>query len=167
MYTFEYTLEEADYVEFNRHVFYRSRQMRKNMLWLRFGVAVVSLALLPVAARLFYGNPALWVAYVVLVVFPIGWVIFFDRFLSALFRRIIRRGGFVFGQNITVVFDGKVIIEKTASGENRTSYDSIKKIADERQGVYVYVDDVRAVILPNRVFESDSQRQELIKSLVP
>jgi len=165
MYKFEYTLEEQDYVEFNRYIFYKSPIQRKNMLWLRFGVAAISLMLLPLAARFIEAGATLWTAYAILVLLPLGWIIFFNYFLTSLFRRLVRKQGVTFGQNLAISFDGNQITEKTEYGENRINYESIKKIADQRQGLYIFVDDIRAVILPLRVFESDEQKAQFLEHL--
>jgi len=165
MYTFEYTLEEQDYVEFNRHIFNSVPAQRRNMLWLRFGVAAISIMLLPLAARFIENPTMLWTAYVLLVLFPLGWIIFFNHFLTRLFRRLIRKQGLTFGQKVNITFDGKQIIEKTDHAQNKSPYEKIKKVAAQKQGVYIFIDDIRAVILPSRVFENDAQRHDFVKSI--
>ncbi|MCL2753243.1 MAG: YcxB family protein [Defluviitaleaceae bacterium] len=167
MYKFEYILEEMDYVEFNRHVFYKSPVQRKNMMWMRFGVALIPLLMLPLAVRFLESGAMLWLSCAFLVILSLGWIFLFKKFLTRLFKRLVGKLDIVFGQKISVIFDGKNIIEKTELGENRSKYESIREVSEEHQGksVYVFIDDIRAVILPARAFESDAQKEEFIKHI--
>ncbi|MCL2575881.1 MAG: YcxB family protein [Defluviitaleaceae bacterium] len=163
MHKYEYTLDDNDYLEFNRYIFYKSPVQKKNMIWVRYGVAAISLLMLPFAARLFEDNLALWISYVVLVLLPVLWIVFFNRTLTWFIKRAMKSENINFNRKMRVNFIDNQIIEVTEAGESRTNYHNIEKIGVDKNAIYLFINEAQALIVPERVFENDDKKVQFME----
>ena len=169
MFKFNYTLDDNDYFEFNKYHVQHSPSQRRNQLLTRFGVPFICAMLVFYFHRSFDGL-AFWLSVVALVAVAVGWVVGYPKLvLEPLIRRMIsnlkRDGKLPFGDTELATFEMDYLRKITSTGERRVCYAALQSIVEGETAIYIYLNALEAVIMPNRIFKDEGQRQSFLKFL--
>jgi hypothetical protein len=167
MFKFKYSLNDNDYLEFNRfHL--NSSPARRRAYWF-------SRALFPFMCVMFaffihrtMSGAAAWVPIGLLAVIGITWSIGYDRVVfEPLVKRQISRmkkeGKLPYGESETYSFGEDGLRKTTSRGEFSLKYGSFERIEQSVAAIYIYVGAIEAIIIPSRVFENEAAKQEFLE----
>jgi len=167
MFQFNYTLSEKDYYDFNEYHLLNSPMNKKGILfycillpvllasmilffWLRYQNFIQILIMIIAASIL----SALWILFLLKKLLLLN--------MKSQIKRIKKLGKVVWGVETAVSFGEEFISDISELGESKFKYSVVEKIAVGKTAVYVYIEALRALILPFPVFESEEQKQEFL-----
>jgi len=167
-YKFEFTLDDSDYLEFNKFHAKTSPSQRRSWLWMRFGVGLVGPGVVWFLASNSENTNSLWVVSAVFIALYLPYVLLFDRIiLEPTLKRILKNakkeGKLSYSQKTVIRFDAEQIHQTSDSGEGTTPYHIIERIGKGKTALYIFIGAMQAIILPYHVFESEAQKQEFIE----
>ena len=165
MYTFEFQLDEKDYVEFNR-TFQISELKRVIKPWhmiLFTAVALTSLFLgitgsgsIPIILVILACLMAALLLIIVFWKYTIIWYIKFN------IKHMKKRGKLPFGKNVRTEFDEESFMEISELAESKVAYDNVERILEDSNAIYIFISSIQAFILPHRIFESEQQKADFL-----
>lgn len=171
MYTFKYTLTEADYFAFLKFHVSNSPASKKSILGLQLLLPAVFLALF--LKDLFFGThqdfPLQMTQIVFFTIVSVVWFFVckpFHMWVVRLHLKAIRKEGKLFyNQESVIQFDETFFVGITNNSETKANYVTIERIAVGKGAIYIYLGAVQAVTIPFSVFETEAQRNEFLAFL--
>ena len=169
MYNFSYTLEDADYLEFNIFHFSAAPSHKRFERWLvtfvTCAIAVMTIAriardeALHVVTAIISGLIGVLLFYTLLrlTIKPVTGLIV--RMQISLLKK---DGKLPFGKNVQLVFSEDSFAETTEIAETKQKYAVVEKVMEGQRAVYVYTGAMQALIIPLTAFESDEQKREFL-----
>jgi hypothetical protein len=166
-YQFAYTLNEKDYLEFNKYHLTNGPVAKKAMLFQRLFVPFL-FALMLIAFGLASGGdwqPVLITGCVFLLI-SVAWWFAAKHFFAAINTPFLKlniwimkkSGKLPFSKDVTISFYGDYFVQVTETAEIKTKYAAIERVAEGKTAVYVYIGAIQAFIIPLEAFESESQK---------
>lgn len=166
MYKFSYSLDEKDYLEFNRFHFNTASANRKITLLLRLFVPVMLIVL---SLPTFVNHEDMYEVLISGVICVITSVIWFFAVkplcmlnIKVSMKFMKKDGKLPYGKNVQIYFNEEEIHETTEVAESKVKYSNIEKIAEGSQAVYIYIGAAQAFIIPLSVFETEVQKNEFL-----
>jgi len=167
LYTFNFNINETDYLEFAKFHHGNSLDSRKRILLSKLAVPAVFIIWI---ALQFATNrdPFIILAMgIVFAIFSIVWIFFLSKHLLLMsmkssIKNMKKEGSEPFARNIRLEIDEENIYQYTEKSETKVKYSQIEKIAQGQYAIYVYTSALQAFIIPYRIFESEAQRNEFL-----
>jgi len=179
MYTFEYTLDEKDYLEFNKFHHMNSAETKKitkptNLLFAAIGfVGWILLMFFEIPETLaFLGILLGFLTAFCVVVFSL--ILLWKPLIMLLVRISIKsmkkQGKLPFGKVNIIHFSEEDIHQIAEISETKVKYDIIEKIDVGDKAIYIYFTAAQAFLVPYSAFENEQQTIDFlsfIKEKVP
>jgi len=170
MYTFEYTLDEADYLEFNKFLYIESRetaQMKKIRKPVYFAIYFSFVAVLILSGITYEGLiSVIMIALACVVATLMLFIIFWKRialfFIMLSINYVKKDGKSLFGKENKIHFDEISIHEVTELAEIKVTYENVERIMEGRHAIYIFLNAIQAFIIPYRTFESKQQKTDFL-----
>ncbi|MCL2621142.1 MAG: YcxB family protein [Defluviitaleaceae bacterium] len=162
MYNFKFTLEDKDYIEFNKfYLFKHSKRGKRDVLTVRICAFVIF-----ASASVFFLNRnlvlfALFLAGAVVVALLSKW--FYAKQIEKQIAKIKKEGKLPYGQKVELSFREADFYHVSEQGESTVPYNALEAVVCGDDGsVYLFNSAMSAVIVPARAFENPQQAQEFM-----
>lgn len=164
----EYNLMKEDYIAFNMHHIDTSPAIKRSLLIQRYGVSLVFL-IVPFIFSHKSGVPWLLSLAVYGAIF-LTWIIYYPKYFMYVTKkrviRLIEEGGNseIFGTySIALTEEG---VEQTSnSEESKSSWDTIQRIEETPDYIYIYISAANAYLVPIRAFEGITEKAAFMQIL--
>jgi len=166
---YKYTVSQMDYLKFNQYHALNSDIGRKNARKAKYLVPLVfaMCVLLLIVAGM--ERELIFIEAVLFAVLSALWLIFYKKFilwsLERNIRKISERGKLPYSPEGTLVFDDECVCDKGVETESKIKYSSIEKVCATDDGIYIYFGAMQAIVIPNHIFASETDRRELLEFL--
>jgi len=170
LYSFNYNVDDNDYLEFVKYHHSNSRDSRKRILFSQLSVPAV-LAIWIAFQLLTHRDPIAIIAMgIVFVVFSVIWIFLLSKRLLWMsmksgIKNMKKDGGVPYDRDIRLELDEEHIYQYTEEVDAKAKYSNIEKIAQGSDAIYVYTNALHAFIIPFRAFKSETQRNEFLEFL--
>ena len=164
----QFLLTEKDYIEFNIYHMNHSPTYKKAIFFQRYILSLVYLILPFFFAQTSTIPLGFWLIPFIIV--WLLWVLFYKRYAQKRSLRYIRnmikegRVGNSFGK-ITIELNDKGIVETTDNGESTTKWNGIDKLGESKDYFFLYMDSLKAYIVPKRCFVNDEEKDAFINEV--
>ena len=166
MFKFNITLTDDDYFEYNKYTFLNSPTGKKSLFRQRLQLPIMSAFALIIFFIAKADSTLIITEAIFLAIISILGIIFSKFFFLKRMRRSFNKRKKLeklpFDEDSTLLFENEAIISTTAESEMTTKYSRLERIIESDKAVYLYVDSVRAYIIPLRTFSSDVDKQQFI-----
>ena len=163
MYTFNYTLDEKDYLQFANYHYKTAPSQKRTALIVRL-LAVLLLLSGVVLALLSGGFHS--AVHVLAMIFAgitlLGWGLIMRIAIKIQIKAMKRDGKAPYGEASQVHFGEDDVHSVSESTETRAKYASLGRICEDGNAVYIYMNAIQAFVIPRRVFESEAQKAEFL-----
>lgn len=167
MYAYKISLSEKEYIQFNEYHLLHSAVGKKALLQHKIVLPLLSLLIIIIFFSAKADMNLIIIESIFLGICSIMWIIYSKKIVMKSFKKNIEKikkeGRLPFESETTVTFDDQGIIEKSSNAETKTSYSVVEKIAETKQAIYIYMSAVQAIIIPTSYFDSEEDKDELIK----
>lgn len=163
----EYSLKEKDYIQFNINAAMKLETYKKNIklmkIWNRLMMIVVPINLILLILDYSIFNLSLFIGSIVVFL-----ATFFYPKLTAYFigknaeRIAVENMESILGEVILEI-DDEWISTIRKNSEKKFKINSIKMIEDTSDYLFVYVNEIEAIIIPNDIFESKEKKETFIQ----
>lgn len=170
MFEFQYTLDDEDYLEFNKYHLLNSPAGKRNIRILRMLLpAMLAIMLLVIAMQ----SNADWMELLGVMTFffivSVIWIVTAQKTMLRSMRKSIHKlkkdGKLPYSKQTAIRFEDDAFHETTEDTETKTAYRKLENIAVSDHAIYAYTSAMQAYIIPLRVFESDAQRTAFMQFL--
>ena len=170
MHNFKFDLTDADYHEFNRFHVEQSWINRKTSPFIRWFVPIFFAVMFLVRFASEGFGLQIVIHGVLLAIVSTIWLLTERRlssFVSNLFIKLAissakRDGKLPYGKSTQIIFYDDYFHEITENSEAKINYSSLERVLIGPTAVYIYMTAISAMLLPHRVFESETQKAEII-----
>lgn len=164
----EFELSEKDYISYNLDHARTSPTIKRSIMFQRF-LGPVMFLIVPFVIKRKTTIPMLfWLSLFGIV--SIIWVVFYPRYVNwEMGRRLTKM--LKEANNKNLLSNRRLIISENGvsvwdkSGESHVDWDSVTKVENTNDYIYIYVSSVSAHIIPKRVFKDENEKQMFIKEL--
>lgn len=164
----EYDLSEQDYMAFNMHYIKYSKRIRSSLFVQRYLISLIFLVIPFVTGGAKYislgGSLALAVVIYVL------WVVFYPKYFNGALKKrvtkILNQGNnksLLGRRTMSLGEDG--ISEMGNYGDGKIPWDSIKKVEETNEHIFVYINDVNAYVIPIRAFKNEDDKKKFLDAI--
>ncbi|MCL2633916.1 MAG: YcxB family protein [Oscillospiraceae bacterium] len=161
MYQFKFSLNEKDYLEFNKH--YLSNDLANRVFSIVFRLVIAIGFLVLVILKSFTDEGFILYYFISYGILGVSLIVFYKPIEMLTVRIIIKitkkRGKLPMGSEVTIIFEEDYIYEITEITETKIKYETIIKLF-EGKAIYIYFSSMQAFIIPLSVFESEIQYKE-------
>lgn len=164
----EFDFTKEDYLEYNMHHISTSKTLRRMVLIQQYGLSLVYL-IVPFALARFTEIPFVYWMVVFGIVY-LFWILFYPRYFKSSARKRIDKmvdegkNTSMFGKHV-ITLDEDGMLETTAKGESKISWDAVEKVEETDGYIYIYISSVNAYVIPVRAFESEGHRNGFLDTL--
>ncbi len=166
MFELNYTLNENDYLDFNKHHTATSPSGKKQLLLYR---AIAPIFLIAFYILYFYITKDfsnLPVTLIFIIVFSIIWVVFSKRTITSSLKKRIKAlekdGRLPYSPQGTLIFDDEFISDVNTTAQCKVAYSSVEKIFVTEKAIYIYFSAMQAYIVPKSCFKDENEEKSLI-----
>jgi hypothetical protein len=163
MFEFDYQLTKEDYVEFNQYHYKNSKSFMKDIMLLRVLFPIL-LLLFPVLM----GKKLDMIYISIFVLISTVWIIFLPKYLwKAINKKIIKmveenKNGDLFTLKHTTINESGVYW-KSEYSEGHYNWNSVIKINETDQFIYIYVSSVQAVVISKQLSSNGIDIMKLLE----
>lgn len=167
---FNVNLTEEDYYEFNRFHLIKSEFGKKQILKMRIFVAVfiavVSLGLLFIGDFTSDAFVQIIPLVLILIIVEAGYVKFSELILKLQLKSMKKSGKMGYDTESVLEFYDDIFVETTETIRTEQKYSVVEKIyINNGKIIYIYVNNVRAYLVPLTSFESKEQFDDFMEFL--
>lgn len=164
----EYELTKEDYLNFNLYHLNHSKMIKKSLFIQRYIVSIVFL-IVPFIFSSITEMP-LYVYFPVFALIWLLWIIFYKKYFD---RIAIKRIEKMLNEGKNLCLLGKYSVETNEdgfieicpNGESKITWNGIDKVVENELYIFIYIDSVRAYIIPKRAFTNDNLKNEFLQSV--
>ena len=164
----KFTVNDEDYIEFNRHYLTHSPDNKKLIAMTRLMMPVMFSLLLLID---FLGKESfdgflffslfLFYAFISTIFFFVVKPLFL--FLIKIHIKTMKKHGKLpYGKDVILRVEEEALIEITPEIETKVKYTTIEKIDTGKNAIYIYMNRLQAVIVPFSAFETETSRNEFL-----
>lgn len=165
---FDIKVTEADYLEFNKFILFRSHYRTINMTRLRTCVLLVT-CIVDILMLIFQGISresifAVIVVTAVAAVFCLALPGYYVLCLKGIFQKMKKSGKLPYSPSSTVEFNEDGFVETTETSRDEQKYTAVERISivgDEV--IYIHMDAVKAYILPRTFLGSGAEYDSFVE----
>ncbi len=166
---FKFVLTERDYVDFNLYYNKNLKFLKKQRKTFRiiFTLLPIIIILLFLPIEGIYSNVPLSIFFIILSLILSALIFHFyfklnDSAMEGITYKILNERKHDYPFEINLSFKNDKIISNTKFENTFINYEGIKSLEISDKAVYVFTSITRALILPNHIFASNAEKQELI-----
>jgi hypothetical protein len=151
-------LNREDYLKFNKYVILKNRIKRSFIIATIFIIIWIIILNKDIPFNL----PLILIET---IIFYLGWGVIFLIIYSINFNKIKRmpdENGSILGSKKYIILE-EGFKEITDVSESITKWTGIKKLVENKEYIYLFVDKIAAFVIPKRYFDSNSQMDDFIK----
>ena len=172
-YEFSFITTEEDYFEFSLYDMYNSKYGKKHLMWSRFWV-IVTLTIIAIVLGAIVKSMTVDPINVYIIYMAIGMgamlhLIFFKdsviRQLKKNIKKLKESGKLFYDKESHATFTDDGFFTSTQKWNSNSTYAIAERVEVGQAAVYLYIGVGRAQIIPNRVFLSDSEKNEFVEFL--
>lgn len=163
-----YTLTKEDYVEFNICHINNTPALKKTMGVQRIGIGL-AFFLMPFVMHKITGiNFNLFMITFSIIGF--SWIIFYKFIFKLIMTRGVKKmlkkdeENILLGEKV-LELKNKKLIKITKDKEEELLLDTIIKIIENKNNIYIYVSEIEAYIIPDKAFKDNNDRVEFLNFL--
>lgn len=163
-----YELNKKDYIDFNMNHFSISPTLKRTIFLQRYIFSIIYL-IIPFVLTTVSDIPFGYWASIFGITY-ILWVVFYPRYFMKTVQRNIEKlmneghtKSMLGEHSLTLTDEG--VIEKNNSGETKTNWSSIEKIVQTDEHLYIYIDSIKAYIVPIKAFKGESEKQYFLNEI--
>ena len=163
MYTFNYTLNEKDYLQFANYHYKNAPSQKRAILIVRL---LASFLLLASIVLILLSGGFTSIVHVLGIIFAVaallGWGLIMRVAIKIQIRAMKKDGKAPYGEAAQVHFGEDDVHSVSESTETRAKYASLGRICEDGNAVYIYMNAIQAFVIPHRVFEDEAQKAEFL-----
>ena len=164
----EYDLTKEEYIAFNMHYIENSPTLKRSLFIQRYVVALVFLAFPFIFSKIF-GAPML-LSFIVYGAIFVAWILYYPKYYMATTKkrilRMIDEGSNANLYGLRSMALTEVGVEEISEhGESRSSWNSIERIDETANHIYIFISSMNAYLVPIRAFEGRTQKDEFMEIL--
>ena len=167
MFDFSYSLDDTDYLEFNKF-HYKTAPASKRIMYAT--QAFVPVALFIISILFFLNNrdiPAFLMSVVIYTIISVAWV-FSVKPLATIqtkitIKNIKKDGRLPYSKTVQIQFDEENITVNSEEAKSEYKYSIIEKIAEGDSAVYIYIGAIQAFIIPFSVFQTADRKNNFLE----
>ncbi len=169
MYQFEYELNNQDFVDFLLHHFMTTKEYSKNLLLLKIVHLVLYTLAIILFLHLFQGVFALIPIFVVLIISFFQFKNLPQTMLKSYRKSVYRmiagdKAKRTLGHKKFTMNENEIIFEESLSSSSLQKCD-IHKIDETETSIFIFVDEISAIIIPKRVFDNEKDIEDFRHAL--
>ncbi|MCG6144545.1 YcxB family protein [Leptospira bandrabouensis] len=88
------------------------------------------------------------------------------RKLIKYFNKFYTEGREFIESELTILFEDSFILTQSKNVESKIPYENLVRLSIGTEAIYIYISNIQALILPNRIFHSPSDSQAIIDFLI-
>ncbi len=164
----KYELNKDDYIEFNLNYVENSKAMKKNVFIQRYLVSIIFL-LVPFALKKSTDIPFSYWMTVFIIAYTL-WVVFYPKYFNKTVKKNVEKmlgegnSNSLYGEHkLSLTEDG--ITETNEAEKLEIGWNSIEKIVKTEEHIFIYLDSIKAYIVPKRAFKDNKEEEEFITYL--
>lgn len=167
MFEFKVTLDDSDFILFNKYHLLNSAIGKKSLLPFRFIFPFISFMFVTIFIILQADLNLIIIEAVSLTILSVLWIGFSKKMILKSMENGIKKmkkgGRLPYSREVVLKFDDECIHEIAPDTENKTKYTLIEKIAVTEKAIYVYFSAVQAYILPITAFSDEKEKHEFLE----
>lgn len=164
-YSIDITLNDNDYLAFNKFVQFKSKRGKKQLLLYRILLTVIVLFSL-LYSLITYGTPSVIIPYVILLIIVQASLIpFFTLILKAHIKQLQKKSKPLYSRNSHIDFSENAFTETTPDNKTQQNYSGVERVSVYNGYIFIHVNSILAYILPRSAFQSDEQFTGFIEFL--
>ncbi len=157
----KYSLTKDDFINFNLNYMHNSNSLKKTLFINRFIVPLIFL----IIPFLLYdiADMEFIIFMITFILLFILWISFYNKFVDNINRKRLNKilnennPNDLLGERVLEIIGDKIKITNS-SGENIIRVNSIKKIIENDNYIFVYINSITAIIVPLMTFRSDEEK---------
>ncbi|WP_156286668.1 YcxB family protein [Oceanivirga salmonicida] len=166
---FKFVLTERDYVDFNlfynKNLKFLKKQRKTFRIIFTLLPIIIIILFLPIEG--IYSNVPLSIFFIILSLILSVLIFHFyfklnDSAMEGITYKILNERKHDFPFEMTISFEDDKIISTKKFENVSMGYEKIKSLEISDKAIYVFTEIARAIILPNHIFASNAEKQELI-----
>ena len=163
MFEFHFEISGEDFFEYQKHHAYHTPKRKRSMLRQRIMYPLIYTGL-----GVYYTVNAsrLTLLTVIMVTIALLWFLFFDRLVDWRIKRRLKRmekEGKLYSPGFrTHRFEENSFIITAENAASESDYADFEQVETGEKAVYIYVGAKIALVLPNRVFADDGEKQRFV-----
>lgn len=163
-----YSLTKQDYLDFNIQHTKHSPTIRKSILINRYLVPVIFM-FVPFFAEKQTSIPILYWFGIFSIVY-ILWAIFYPKYytweISRKVLKLLKEDKYIsmIGER-SLALTKEGIIETSSQNESKVKWESVGRINETKEHIFIYISPVSAFIIPTRSFKDIAEKEEFRKQL--
>ncbi|NLL71658.1 MAG: YcxB family protein [Epulopiscium sp.] len=161
----KYEIKEEDYIQFNLFHVKHSPTIKRNVFIQRYIISLIFL-IIPFIFYLF-DDPSWKFSIPVFFGIYLFWVFYYPKkFIKNMKKNIEKmmkegRNDYLLGPcELWITEEG--IHKKGTSGETKTKWETVEKIARDKEHLYIYIGSLAAYIIPLRAFVEESEKEMFV-----
>lgn len=169
MFEFEYTMTKEDYLRYNEYHFLNSKSGKTQIKKYRWTVGIAAIVMLALAVyytvelELDVLAGALFVFSAVIIVCMFCGKKIVIRNLKKAVNKASADGKEPYGYKSAISFKDEYIECISELKETKIRYGAIEKVCSSDDAVYIYIEALQALVLPERVFADEAQKRSLLE----
>ena len=169
MFEFEYTMTKEDYLRYNEYHFLNSKSGKTQIKRYRWTVGIVAAVMFAFAV---YYTVELGFDVLVGALLMLGAVsgvcmIFGKKIIMRNLKKAVDKaaadGKAPYGYKSAISFKDEYIECISELKETKIRYGAIEKVCSSDDAVYIYIEALQALVLPERVFADEAQKRSLLE----
>ena len=169
MFEFEYTMTKEDYLRYNEYHFLNSKSGKTQIKKYRWTVGIVAAVMFAFAV---YYTVELGFDVLVGALLMLGAVsgvcmIFGKKIIMRNLKKAVNKvaadGKAPYGYKSAISFKDEYIECISELKETKIRYGAIEKVCSSDDAVYIYIEALQALVLPERVFADEAQKRSLLE----
>lgn len=162
----EYELVKKDYIEYDIYRLLSSKTIKKLMFIQQFIIPLIFFIAPFLGSKFTDISFKLW--FSIFIILYLAWVLLYPQFFRSIMRirveRIINKGKQenLFGNHrLTIRPEG--IFENNKMGSYKSNWDTVERVIETKEKIYIYTNSIGKYIIPKRYFESVDLKDEFIR----
>lgn len=167
VFEFKVTLDDSDFILFNKYHLLHSPIGKKSLLPFRFIIPFISFIFVAIFIIIQADLNLIIIEAVSLTLLSVLWIGFSKKMIIKSMENGIKKmkkvGRLPYSREVILKFDDECIHEIAPDTENKTKYTLIEKIAVTEKAIYVYFSSVQAYILPITAFTDEKEKHKFLE----
>jgi hypothetical protein len=169
MMEFNILLDDEDYIAFNQYHLEHSGLGKRNELAMKWLIPCFCLFCIIIFVIAGAETGLLLSEAVVLILCSVIWLFCYKKFILKITERKIKSlkkmEKLPYEENSKIIFNEQEMCEMTANTITQTKYRTIQKVCVADRAIYIYVDMIRAYIIPNATFRDLYEKEQFLEFL--
>lgn len=169
MFIINNSMTKEEYIEFNEYHLTHSNEGKKMFKMLHLLTPIISLCIISIYYVITDNLLVVSITAIILALITLLFSLNIKKIIFKSLKKNInnleKNGKLPFSNESTIILDDDFIREKTSLTESNIKFESIEKIVESKNALYIYIGAIQAIVIPYRSFTSNEEKIDFLNLL--